>query len=112
MLRKLSLFVFAVATLGATLAAQDPKKPAVPDKEVAAIRAMLAENANVTALVDSAMTKTGVDWQLISYGGAVHAFTDSGAGNDPSRGAAYNEKADKRSWHAMKSFFAEIFDHE
>ncbi len=27
----------------------------------------------------------------------------------PSRGAPYNEKADKRSWQAMKSFFAEIF---
>ena len=58
------------------------------------------------------MRKAGVDWQLISYGGAVHAFTDSGAGDDPSRGSAYNEKADKRSWHAMKSFFMEMFDRE
>ena len=31
------------------------------------------------------------------------------AGNDNSKGAAYNEAADKRSWEAMKSFFAEIF---
>ena len=31
------------------------------------------------------------------------------AGNDNSKGAAYNEKADKRSWEAMKQFFAEIF---
>jgi dienelactone hydrolase len=50
-----------------------------------------------------------VDWQLIKYGGAVHAFTDWGAGNDPKAGAAYNEKADRRSWEAMKQFFAEIF---
>jgi dienelactone hydrolase len=31
------------------------------------------------------------------------------AGNDPSQRAAYDEKADKRSWEAMKSFFGEIF---
>jgi dienelactone hydrolase len=55
------------------------------------------------------MTKGGVDWQLISYGGAVHSFTIPTAGNDNSTGSAYNEKADKRSWEAMKSFFAEIF---
>ena len=55
------------------------------------------------------MRKAGVDWQLVSYGGAVHSFTDWNAGNDNSKGAAYNEKADKRSWEAMKEFFAEIF---
>jgi dienelactone hydrolase len=55
------------------------------------------------------MRKAGVDWQMVSYGGAVHAFTNPEAGNDPSRGAAYNEKADKRSWQAMKDFFDEIF---
>ena len=54
------------------------------------------------------MRDAGVDWQLIAYGGAVHAFTDPGAGNDPSRGAAYNETADRRSWQAMRTFFAEV----
>jgi dienelactone hydrolase len=51
-----------------------------------------------------------VDWRLIKYGGAVHSFTQPMAGNDNSKGAAYNEKADKRSWQDMKSFFAEIFN--
>lgn len=50
-----------------------------------------------------------VDWQMNYYSGAVHSFTQPMAGNDNSRGAAYNEKADQRSWAAMKSFFAEIF---
>jgi len=50
-----------------------------------------------------------VDWQLIEYGGAVHSFTQPMAGNDNSKGAAYNERADKRSWEAMKQFFAELF---
>ena len=48
------------------------------------------------------------DWQLITYPGAVHAFTQEMAGNDPSRGAAYNAVADRRSWADMKSFFDEI----
>ncbi len=55
------------------------------------------------------MREAAVDWQMIFYGGAVHAFTNPDSGDDPSRGAAYNEKADRRSWEAMKSFFAEIF---
>ena len=55
------------------------------------------------------MRESGADWQLIAYGGAVHGFTQKMAGDDNSKGAAYNEKADKRSWEAMKAFFAEIF---
>ena len=50
-----------------------------------------------------------VDWQMVYYSGAVHAFTQKEAGNDPSKGAAYDEKSDRRSWTAMKAFFDEIF---
>lgn len=55
------------------------------------------------------MRAAKVDWQLVSYGGSVHSFTLRDAGNDNSKGAAYNEKADQRSWEAMKAFFAELF---
>ena len=58
---------------------------------------------------ENEMRAGGVDWQLIVYGGAVHGFTNPAAGSDKSRGAAYDEKADRRSWEAMKAFFAEIF---
>ena len=51
----------------------------------------------------------GVDWQMIYYSGAVHSFTQPMAGNDNSRGAAYNKLADMRSWQAMQDFFAELF---
>src|SRR5438552_3065750 len=64
--------------------------------------------AKVHAFEDE-MRQAKVDWQLVSYGGAVHSFTDSGAGTDNSKGAAYNEKADHRSWAAMQVFFQEIF---
>jgi dienelactone hydrolase len=61
------------------------------------------------AAFENEMRKGGVDWQLIKYGGAVHSFTQPMAGNDNSKGAAYNEKADVRSWDAMRQFFREIF---
>jgi len=61
------------------------------------------------AAFETEMHDAKVDWRLIKYGGAVHAFTQPMAGNDNSKGAAYNERADKRSWQDMKQFFAEIF---
>jgi dienelactone hydrolase len=55
------------------------------------------------------MEKTKADMQFISYPDAVHSFTRKTAGNDPSKGNAYNEEADKASWAEMKKFFGEIF---
>lgn len=69
--------------------------PFVPAKDIEALKAEL--NA------------ADVDWQMNVYSGAVHSFTQPMAGNDNSAGAAYNEKADKRSWTAMKAFFDELF---
>lgn len=72
-----------------------------------------ADDPNVSkrdlAAFEDEMRKWNVDWELVQYGGAVHSFTDWDAGNDNSKGVAYNEKADKRSWEAMKQFFSEIF---
>jgi len=65
--------------------------------------------ADEVAAFQQEMRAARVDWQFISYGNAVHSFTNPDAGTDNSKGAAYNEKADMRSWEAMKQFFAEIF---
>ncbi|HVU07066.1 MAG TPA: dienelactone hydrolase family protein [Verrucomicrobiae bacterium] len=63
--------------------------------------------ADLTAF-ESEMRDNKVDWAITFYGGAVHAFTQPNPGF-VNAGAKYNEKADKRSWQAMKDFFAEIF---
>lgn len=55
------------------------------------------------------MRKAGVDWQMNIYGGAQHSFTNPDADKYGIKGVAYNEKADRRSWEAMKIFFKEIF---
>lgn len=54
------------------------------------------------------MQKSKADWQLVDYGGAVHKFSNWEAGNDPSKGFAYDAAADKRSWQAMQDFFKEV----
>ncbi|MGV3696249.1 dienelactone hydrolase family protein [Flavobacterium sp.] len=54
------------------------------------------------------MRTAKADWQMVYYANAVHAFTEKSAGNDNSKGAAYNEKADKRSWQAMLDFLKEV----
>jgi len=64
--------------------------------------------ADVTAF-ENEMRDNKVDWEMIQYGGAVHSFTEKTAGNDNSKGAAYNAEADQRSWIAMKDFLKEIF---
>ena len=67
-----------------------------------------APAAQVTAF-QKEFTDAKADWQLVLYSGAVHSFTHPEAGNDATKGAAYNESADRRSWDAMKTFFAELF---
>jgi dienelactone hydrolase len=56
---------------------------------------------------ENEMRAAHVDWQLVTYGGAVHCFTDAQAGNDLSHGCAYNAEAEQRSWRAMLDFFKE-----
>lgn len=72
--------------------------PFVPEKDIEAGKAEL--NA------------ADVDWQMNIYSDAVHSFTQPMAGNDNSVGAAYNERADKRSWVAMQTFFDELFEEQ
>lgn len=62
----------------------------------------------VTKFMDE-MRAAGKDWELVQYSGAVHSFSDKRAGDDNSKGAAYNATADRRSWQAMKDFLAERF---
>lgn len=53
------------------------------------------------------MTGLGLDWQVHAYGGTTHAFSTPGA-NDPSFGLVYNERADRRSWQAMRNFLRDV----
>jgi dienelactone hydrolase len=65
--------------------------------------------ADQVATFQKEMNEANVDYQFTAYSGAVHAFTQPQAGNDPSGGAAYNAAADRRSWDALKLYLQEIF---
>lgn len=56
------------------------------------------------------MRDAHVDWQFVSFGGAVHGFTVKEAGADVKSGMAYDEKADRRSWEMLKLFLTECFN--
>jgi dienelactone hydrolase len=59
------------------------------------------------AIFEDQLRKAHVDYQINVYGGAVHAFTNPDADSHNIPGIKYNEKADKRSWQAMKAWFDE-----
>ncbi len=61
------------------------------------------------AAMTKEFTDAGVDWQMVSYGGAVHSFSNPHAGNDAASGNAYDPKADKRSWEHLMVFLQEVF---
>lgn len=70
--------------------------PHVPPAEVAAF--------------EQEMTTAQARLTFYAYAGAVHSFTDQAAGNDPTKGAAYNEDADVLSWQRSLSFLEKAFE--
>ena len=54
------------------------------------------------------MRDTKADWQMIYYANSVHSFTNPEAGNDNSKGAAYNAVAAKRSFEHLQVFLNEV----
>jgi dienelactone hydrolase len=69
------------------------RDPLIPPEQVAAFEAQ--------------MRATQVDWQLVSYGGAVHSFTNPDADKLGNPAFGYNAAADRRSWAAMLALFEE-----
>ncbi|MDR6571533.1 dienelactone hydrolase [Curtobacterium sp. 320] len=65
----------------------------------------------VVAWEDEMRAAPEVDWQLVSYAGAMHAFAVPGT-DAPDHGAQYQARADRRSWRALEVFLAEVFDEE
>lgn len=78
------------------LAAHGNADSFVPAEQVAAFKASL-EAANA-------------DWQLLSFGGVKHSFTNPNADTYGIDALGYDEDADRRSWQAMQNFFDELFN--
>lgn len=54
------------------------------------------------------MRDSKADWEMIYYANSVHSFTNPEAGNDNSKGAAYNAVAAKRSFDHLQLFLNEV----
>ena len=54
------------------------------------------------------MRDSKADWQMIYYANSVHSFTNPEAGNDNSKGAAYNPVAAKRAFEHLQLFLNEV----
>ena len=52
------------------------------------------------------LTEAGVDWQVMTFGHAVHSFCDKDQDSDALR---YDEKLKNQSYRMMRDFFSEIF---
>jgi dienelactone hydrolase len=52
------------------------------------------------------MTGAQADWQMHVYAHAMHGFTERGGFERP--GCKYHERADRRSWSAMRALFDEV----
>jgi dienelactone hydrolase len=113
--------VLSMAEAGADLKGVVSFHGALPQEPVAAgtvIRAKIlvchgAADALITAdqvaTFQNNLTAAGADWQFLTLSGAKHSFTNHHAAAAGMDVLAYNEPADRRSWQAMMSFFAEIF---
>ncbi|BBP66390.1 dienelactone hydrolase [Pseudomonas sp. Cab53] len=78
---------------GAVLVMHGAADPLVPKEQLPAF--------------EDEMTAAGVDWQLLSYGGAVHSFTDPHA-NVPGK-MMYNAKVAARAFRSMHNLLDEVF---
>lgn len=66
-------------------------------------------NEDIVAF-EKEMDEAGADWQLVNYSGARHCFAEiENANNPPEDNCRYDERASKRSFVAMRAFFAERF---
>ncbi len=93
------------------LSTSDPAAPGAVQCPILVLTGADDPNAppESVAAFKNEMRKAGAEARVISYPGAVHGFTNPARGTDNSKGVAYNEKADKESWEAMKEFFTRIF---
>ncbi len=100
-----------VVSFHGLLSTQQPAEPGVIKAKVLACHGVedpFAPPSQVAAFVEE-MRQSECDWQLVTYANAGHGFTRKDAASLGMKGVYYEERADRRSWAAMRTFFDEIF---
>ena len=106
--------VRAVVTFHGSLKTSAPAQPGqVKAKEILVLHGAndpLVPPAEVDGFKKE-MDVAAVPYKLIAYPGAVHAFTNPEAGNDPDKPTAYNASAAEAAYGEMRTFFEREFKH-
>jgi len=93
--------------------------PAAPEEAKSKIKPkILALHGQADAMIppevvqnfEAKATAAEANWELVSYGGVRHGFTNPDAGKAGIANLKYDAQADARSWARTKDFFAEIFN--
>jgi len=93
--------------------------PAAPEEAKSKIKPkILALHGQADAMIppevvqnfEAKATAAEANWELVSYGGVRHGFTNPDAGKAGIANLKYDAQADARSWARMVDFFAEIFE--
>jgi dienelactone hydrolase len=86
------------------------------DRTIPNCKVMVCAGADDPLIPNSAQVKfaelmnaAGADWQFLSYGGAVHSFTDTSVDAMNMPGFKYDARTDRRTWLAMRNLFEEAF---
>ena len=64
--------------------------------------------ADVPLGIPQQLRAAGAAWQLHTYGGAPHAFTNPAQALNGKAGFGYDRAAAESSWHAAKGFLADL----
>ncbi len=92
--------------------------PAAPDEVKGKIKPQIlvlhghADNFVAPEVVQNFRNKldaAGAKWEMNTYGGVRHGFTNPDAARHGIDNLKYDEVADQRSWRRMQVFFSEIF---
>ncbi|MCI0652462.1 MAG: dienelactone hydrolase family protein [Planctomycetes bacterium] len=100
--------VVAVASFHGNLSAPEPAK-SIKAKVIVFNGADDKFTADQVEAFKMEMKDAGADLEFIDYKGAVHSFTVKEAGDDPSKGMAYNADADRDSWAKLDAFLKKAF---
>jgi dienelactone hydrolase len=106
--------VAGVVSFHGTLDTADPARPGAVKAKLLVLTG--AEDpfvpAEQVARFEKEMNAAGVDYRVVTYPGAKHAFTNPNAdvyGKQFDLPLEYNSAADRESWQAMQEFFVTIF---
>lgn len=107
---------YAGADLKGVVSFHGALPPATPEQQGRIKAKVLVAHGEADAFVPperivafkAALDAAGADWEMVTYGGVKHGFTNPEAGAYGMENLKYDAKADQRSWALMRCFLDEV----